>query len=126
MRRRGFYTSAYSVFSPCRKLSLWQQDLSLSVGFCHVIIHLLQTAISRQEGQFSPWRALVFKNMGYGTPLPAMSTCVALANFLSQKHALCFSIPARATFVARATSPFFLLFMFLSLVHVLITLFLHN
>jgi len=110
MRRRGFYTSTDSIFSPGRKLSLWRLDLSLPVGFCHVIIHLLHTAISCQVRQFSPWRTLVLKNMGSGTPLPAMATCVALANFLSQKHALCFSVPARATFVARATSRFFLLY----------------
>jgi len=60
-------------------LSLWWHQLSLPVGFCHVIIHLPQTTFSRQAGHLSPWRRMILENMGSGTSFPPWPQFVARA-----------------------------------------------
>jgi len=72
---------------------------------CH---HPLATnRLSSQGRKFLTMANSYLQKHGPWNSYLAMATCVALANFLSQKHALCFFIPARVTFVARAKSPFF-------------------
>jgi len=109
----SFYTSAQFCFLARQEIVAMATRPFFASRFLPLHHPLAPNRHISSGRQFSPWRTLVFKNMGSGTPLPTMASCVALANFLSQKHALCFSIPARVTFVARATfvaqatSPFF-------------------
>ena len=128
MKEMGFYICCIIYKSrQAGHMSLWRQHLSLLVGFCHVIIHLPQTAFLCQAEHLSLGRHLISKNIGSVCHFPPWRQVVAKAAFSQKNIGFVCHFPLWRQIVARATDLLFLfLFMFLSFVQVLITSFQHK